>query len=414
MRRLNAAELEDLRDIITFLQTGGGYALGTVDAYNVANRTSAFGELLTVQPSPKAAWRFDYGINTDLVTTTIANAGAVTATNSIASLATGTNAAGSAILNSVHRLRYMPGLGGVVRFTAIFSPGIANSQQIIGVGDANDGFFFGFNGTQFGIMRRRNAVDEWSYQANWNGDAARFAPTRGNIYQIRYQWLGFGRIRFYVTDPDNDLGFANVHTIHYPNQNTGVSILNPTLPLYARVVNTGNTSNIVLQTASSVGFVEGNFGPTSNPLDVYRSRDASATFADVNVNHLLTIRNKTTFNSLANRLLVFLRSLSLGRTGAVGAAATTIYRIYKNATFAGALTYADVNATNSPVEVSTTTTTITSTETVAIFTLSEGSLFIPFNGEVFLQPGETLTIGVVNSGVQSTDVSGTMNWAEEF
>jgi hypothetical protein len=300
----------------------------------------------------------------------------------------------------------------LVRFTAVFTNGVANSRQLIGVGDSVDGFFFGFNGTAFGILHRRNSIDTWIPQTDWNGDAAEFSPVLGNIFQIRYQWLGFGRIHFYVLDPQNDIGYVNVHTINYPNQNTGVSILNPTLPLYAQVLNTGNTSNLTLSSPSAVGFTEGQTESTANPLDLYRSRDATATFSDTNNNHLLTIRNKSTFNSLVNRLPVLLRSLSIGR-GAAGAA-TSSFRLYRNATFAGALVYTDVHATNSPVEYSATSTTITSTDPIATFSLAEGNLIVPYNGEIVLQPGDTLTVGVQDSTAPGTVVAGTFNWVEQF
>jgi hypothetical protein len=91
-------------------------------------------------------------------------------------------------------------------------------------------------------------------------------------------------------------------------------------------------------------------------------------------------------------------------------------RLYRTATTAGALVYGDIDATNSPVEASATTTTITAGSAERTYSATAGSLptinFEP--GELVLQPGETLVIGVQDSGVQSTDVVATVNWSEQF
>jgi hypothetical protein len=50
---------------------------------------------------------------------------------------------------------------------------------------------------------------------------------------------------------------GNVYTIQYPNTATVPSVYNPSLPLTAKVINSGNTSNIVLQTPSAMAFCEG-------------------------------------------------------------------------------------------------------------------------------------------------------------
>jgi hypothetical protein len=91
--------------------------------------------------------------------------------------------------------------------------------------------------------------------------------------------------------------------------------------------------------------------------------------------------------------------------------------LYRNATTAGARVYVDVDATNSPVETSITTTTVTSTNPERAFILSSASTvttltFAP--GEIVLAPGESLTVGVQNSNNSGTECIGTINWSEQF
>jgi hypothetical protein len=384
-------------------------------------RRTAFGELLVGQLQPKAAWRFDYGStpNNRIVSTTTATGGTVTVVNSKAVLTTSANAAGSATMRTIAPLRYLNGIGGLARFTGVFTTGVANSRQLIGIGDAVDGFFIGYVGNAFGIVRRRNSTDDFVASTSWNGTAVTFNPTLGNVFQIRYQWLGYGFIRFYVLDPsDQANGFTLVHTINYPNTSPDVSILNPTLPLWAEAINTGNTSSLVLQTPSGVAFSEGATSDTSlNPLDIYRSFDNTATFNNTNVNHLTTIRNKATYGGTANRMPVVIREITIAR-GASGANLSR-FRVYKNAATAGTLTFVDVDTNNSPVDTSITTTTVTTAtslaeRTYALSTADTLSHFDFLEGEIVLQPGESLTVAVDNSQNISTETIVSVAWCEQF
>lgn len=392
-------------------------ALSVVDIREDGNR-AAFGELLVTQLSPKAAWRFDYGTvpNTRLYTTTTANGGSASISQSRLVLGTGVNTAGLARLQSQRRLRYLPGMGGLVRFTAVFGTPKNNSSQLIGQGDTQDGFLFGYKGTAFGIVLRRSGTDTFVGSDAWNGEKVNINPALGNVYQIRYQWLGFGFIRFYILHPTDPLrGFVLVHTILYPNTSLVTSILNPTLPLFAEVLNSGNNTDVSLMTPSAMAALEGESSTPYNPLNVGNSFDALATFANTSNDHLLTIRNKSTFGGVANRVPVMITVLNIGRS-ASGANTSTI-RLYRNATTAGVLTFADIDTNNSPVEVSTTTTTITSVNAERAYSVTSSvtAQSIEFKDqELILQPGESLSIGIQDGGVQSTDFVVTTNWLEQF
>ena len=59
----------------------------------------------------------------------------------MAHLSTGAAANSSAQILSKEPIKYNPGQGGLVRFTGIFTIGVANSTQLIGIGDSGDGYF---------------------------------------------------------------------------------------------------------------------------------------------------------------------------------------------------------------------------------------------------------------------------------
>jgi len=382
---------------------------------------TAFGEVLTAKNVPHVAWRFDYGVNTRLITATTTNGGTVTINESKAVLQTSTAVNGSASVMTRRVLRYLPGVGALVRFTAVFGTPKANTVQIVGVGNLVDGFFFGYNGLHFGVMRRRNGVDTWILSADFDGELPpQFNPQVGNIYSITYQWLGYGFIQFHVVNPHamNAISLfmeTLVHVIKYPNTTADVSVLNPTLPLFAYVANTGNATNMTLQTPSAVGFLQGGIDETFSPLEVQNTVDAIKTIADTNNNHAITIKNNTVIGAITNRVPMELRSISFTR-GSSGSATSTV-RLYRNATFAGALTYADVDAGNSPAQSSATVTTVTSVNPERAYTISSTSSVPPINfehGELVLYPNDTLAISIQNSGNQSTDFAVTLNWAEQF
>lgn len=383
---------------------------------------SAFGEQLVSQIMPQTAWRFDYGINTRFISTTgTMNGGYVSGIFSQANLFTSTNVSGTSQITTIKPLRYLPGFGGLGRFTAVFNSGTANSEQIIGVADVTltDGFAFGYNGTAFGIVSIKAGVKTWVPQTQWHGEPLSYTliPQFGSVYQIRFQWLGYGNIYFMIFDK-LQRKFVVVHVIEYPNTSVTPSILNPTLKMFARIANTGNNTNLVLKTASALGALEGHTESSFyNPLNVSNSFDVLATYSNANNNHLATIRNKNTFLGVANRVPVQISSITVSRAGGATTAASSTIRLYRNATTAGALSFVDVDTLNSPVDTSLSTTTITSTNAERSYTLSQNTtqLTIQFrSGEFLLNPNESLSIGVQDSGVQSTDVSVTINWDELF
>jgi hypothetical protein len=63
-------------------------------------------------------------------------------------------------LKSIHRSHYSAGLSLRITFSAMFSNPVSGCRQIIGHGDQNNGVFFGYNGEEFGIMRRYSGKSE--------------------------------------------------------------------------------------------------------------------------------------------------------------------------------------------------------------------------------------------------------------
>lgn len=367
---------------------------------------TAFGEQLVAQLDPVIQLTFPYNVNSQLVTA-FNNGGTSTISNSMLVLSTGAAANQYSKIYSVRRCKYRAGMGVRARFTALFTTGVANSTQIIGIGSDTEFFGFGYNGTSFGILRRYGGQREvrtltittassttqnititldgsadttvavtnsgnatttaneiaandystvgtgwtaravgntvvftsrdsqphtgsyslsaattavgtfaqtlagtaptevWVAQASWNGEdtfngsgltGVTLDPTKGNVYQVDFQYLGFGTIRFYIEDPD-DGELHLVHTIAYANANTRPSLDNPSMQLHAAAVNGSNTSDIVLKTASMAAFIDGQRAING----VNRAIKRSATVSSSGDTPVLSIRVNEVFQSKQNR-----------------------------------------------------------------------------------------------------------------
>lgn len=131
---------------------------------NLANPLSLYGEVITIQPTPRVQIDAAYGIlTTDHETLTDGVTGSVTgSTAPLFVCQTGTAAGGYGVLRSRRVVRCRPGQACRLNFSAMFTAGIATSYQLAGGFNATDGMFFGYNGAAFGCGRRdAGAVAIW-------------------------------------------------------------------------------------------------------------------------------------------------------------------------------------------------------------------------------------------------------------
>jgi len=148
-------------------------------------------------------------------------------------------------------------------------------------------------------------------QTSWNQDdlsgdfdaanpsGVTLAVDKGNVYQARFQWLGFGALKYYV-EHGEDGEFIHVHTIEYANANTTPSMQNPTLPTLLDVDNGGTTTDITVKTSSMSIFSEGKLFETG----LLNGLAAELSGTVTTETNLLAIKNKPTFQGVANRVEV--------------------------------------------------------------------------------------------------------------
>ena len=81
-------------------------------------------------------------------------------------------------------------------------------------------------------------------------------PQKGNVYQVEYQYLGFGNAFFSVEDPETGK-FTPVHMIKNANNRTTPVLKNPNASILVTSANIGGTTSKTAKTVSMASFVQG-------------------------------------------------------------------------------------------------------------------------------------------------------------
>lgn len=396
--------------------------------------TTAFGELSVAQPTPVVQLDWIYGINTLLTTSTVTGSGTVTSATSLAIVNTTANASSSAQIVSRRYIKYRSGQGGLGRFTALFTTGVAGSKQYCGLATTSlsDGYLFGYSGVTFGIWYLKGGTPTHIPQSTWNVDVMNGAgyptnpssmtlvPTNGNVYQIKYQYLGFGAIFFYVEN--QNLGeFTLVHVIKYANLNTTPNVLQPSLSYLMRSENDGSTATAIsVSGATAALFVEGMINPTGPTYG--RDNNKATVTTETNI---LSIRNCTTFNTITNRAQMRLRHVSFCSNTGGAVSGVVTFRLVLGTTLGGAPSFAATNGTTADSGVTITSGLSISSFDTAGTTVTGGTVI--YNGVIavggsasieisnlnlILAPGETLTLAVTST--QSATVGVGITWTEDL
>jgi hypothetical protein len=238
-------------------------------------------------------------------------------------------------------------------------------------------------------------TETWTAQTDWNGpdkfdgngiSGVTLDPTKGNVFQVSFQWLGFGKISYYVEDPD-DGEFHLVHSIGYSNANTTPSLGNPTLPLMIAAENTTNTTNVVIKTGSLGSFTDGASELIGPRFGVDASITLGATAAETPI---ITIRNKEVFQGKFNTTTI--KVMLVGASADHSKPVEIVF--YANATLTGA-SFSDYNPTTSGLETDTSATAFTGG--VQLFSVSLGR-----TGNTIVNLSEDRYAGLLAAGNQIT------------
>lgn len=476
----------------------------------VDGQVSAFGEALTAQLTPLAQLDFADGLSAS-TNRRVTGAGSVTTSGSLAVAATGASANSRASLAARRYSMYRPGQGELSRFTAVFTAGAANSTQLAGPGDDCNGFFFGYNGTAFGVLRRSGGerevrtltittasatnenvtvtlegatktvavtnsgvttttasqiaagdftttgsgwdayqtgstvvfvarlagaragtfsltattavgafattlagaspTDTWTAQSAWNVDRCdgfgkgllNLDPTKLNVFQVRYQYLGGGAIQFHVETAVKGV-FALVHEIQYAGSATTPSVATPNFPLSWIAENASNTSNISVSSASGAAFTEGNVRLLGRKGSTKSSKTGITTATPI-----MSIRNPLFVNGKNNKVQAHMWELAAAANGT----RVSFLDVIANGTLTGA-NWSPVDSVENIVDVDTTATAISAGRvlcTLALGANGNSLLLFPEIIDRFLAPGDVITF--VGSSAANAEIGLAPSWVED-
>jgi hypothetical protein len=244
-------------------------------------------------------------------------------------------------------------------------------------------------------------------QADWNVNTFdSLDPTKGNVFLVKYQYLGYGQVSFYIEDP-SDGRFTLVHRIEYANANTAPSLGNPTMKIGWISASLGSTTDLSVYGASAGLFIEGKNKPTEPTRAEFNTINVGTTLTNA-----ITLRNRRVFNGIPNANEIKLLELSAQTDSSKGA----IIEVIADGTPASEQNFFYVDETGSIAEEDETAISITNGRILNVITLGGAeSRTVDLSAfEEVLLPGETISvIARVTSGAAS-DITIGLTWREDI
>jgi len=285
-----------------------------------------------------------YEIDASELETSTATGGTVTfdGTNSAVNLAVTASNGSTARLRTSTYFRYQAGKEFVVKLTATQNALVANQTRRLGMFDDADGVFFQTTDTAISVnIRSSSSVTSQSIDRSvWNIDkldgtgpsGKTLDITAGNIYEIHFQWLGVGAVRYYI---NGDL----VHVISNAGLYTGPYMRIAQLPLSWEIINTGASTISAMKVICASVLIMGGADPPAQVNTAFNP--AARTVGTVTEVPVLSIRPKQNYAGITNRALLYPTMLEVSCEGNRAG-----YRIALNPTLTGATFAATVPATS--------------------------------------------------------------------
>jgi hypothetical protein len=303
------------------------------------------------------------------------------------------------IANVVYFTRRTAGTAGPSTFSAGAVPGIAGTFAILTVGVA--------------------PTEQFISQASWNQDTflggggasnpsgITLDPTKGNVYEVQFQYLGYGDAYFYIVN--GTTGRPTLcHIVRNANTRTSTVLRNPNLYLTWESRNTGTGTSVTMRGASGGAFVE---GPVTFLGAQFAVPPVAVTAGAGVETPILSLRGNTVYVNRQSTAQLQIDRISVACDGTK----TVLFKVYKNATLT-APRWQNVNATTSAASYD---------QNATAFSVGAGTLVYAFavskagnatesltDIALFLQAGDYLTITATSTN--ANDVAATIVWIEDI
>lgn len=258
---------------------------------------------------------------------------------------------GKAYMQSYEYLPYQPGRSQLIFITFNMLSSVANVLKFAGYSDGVNGIEFQNNGTvnRIVLYSASSEGNEIVNQSSWNIDkldgtgasGITFNIAKTQILVIDIQALYVGRVRVGF-----DIGgtIVHVHEFLHANLATSPYIQTANLPVRCGMTCTGTVSTTMNFICSAV-ISEGG----SEDINVYGynfQQDTGLVAVGTGGTHMLSLRPKTTFNSITNRSRVAFIDIEIYNAGNQ----PVQWQLCIGQAISGTTTYNDVNSTYSSTE----------------------------------------------------------------
>lgn len=205
------------------------------DQYGFTVEATPMDELRVANPVRLAGSTFiGTTLDTNFWTATLLNSATAPQANGEVVLTSGTNSAGSAVLQSVRHGRYVGGNCNRYRGQIQFSDtGKASNTKRWGMFDGTDGAYFKLAGTALSVNTMKGGSETSVASASWNGSTTTPTLTNVNSYEI---YVTSSKVYFVIAG-------VLVHTVSAAAATWAATL---SLPVYADNINAGNTTNTTM------------------------------------------------------------------------------------------------------------------------------------------------------------------------
>ena len=146
------------------------------------------------------------------------------------SVLSGTSTGNGTVARSRKFMRYQPNRGQLFSTAIIVPDATANASREWGLSTAQNGVMFELlgNGTDWDLQATRrdngSVVERISIKAALLAQIPDFDPSKGNVYDIQYEWRGMGNFFFYVN-------LKLIYVMDVLGTLTGLTVSDPALPV---------------------------------------------------------------------------------------------------------------------------------------------------------------------------------------
>ena len=260
-----------------------------------------------------------------------------------------------------------------------------------------------------------NPTEQFIPQSSWNQDrfdgtgpsGQTIDPTKGNVYGVQFQYLGYGDAFFYIVN-----GLTGrpqlVHVIRNANTRTSTVLRNPNLYLTWESRNTGTGTSVAMRAASGGAFVEGEIRFLGAQ---FAAPPVAVTAGAGTETPILSLRANTVYLNRQSTAQLQIDRISVACDGTK----TVLFKVYKNSNLT-APRWQAVNATTSAASYD---------QNATGFSLGAGTLVYSFSVnktgnsteqlsdiDLFLQAGDYLTITATSAN--ASDVAASIVWIEDI